>query len=262
MKIKRILMFLMMLTLAGCAEIRVQPLVETPTPVTPTATEIPTSTPVPTNTVVWFPPTATPRPLNTPTPYPTVNELPRLGEVILSDDFSSDSNWQTYRSSLGNAVIANNELTLAIQKSNSMIASYSSLPQLDNYFLRVDVSLSLCTWNADWYGIAFRVADSENYYRWIFNCLGQTRMDRVYQGRVYNISDWDINGVIKPSAPQKFSIGIAAEGSKLRFYANDTLLDSVEDSIFPAGGYGFLAASDGYSPLTVSFSNFRLTQIY
>lgn len=252
---------LTLLLLAGCAEIRIQPIQDTPTPVTPTATEIPTSTPVPTNTIVWFPPTATPRPMRTPTLVPTVDQLPRLGSLLYADDFSDDKNWQTFRSPLGNAVIANNEITLAIQKADSGIASYSSLPQMGDYYLSMNVSLSLCSWNGDWYAVAFRVENSENQYRWVFNCLGQTRVERIYRGRIYVIKDWEINGVIKPAAPQKFSIGIAAQGSNLRFYANDALQIEVEDTAFLTGGYGLVAASDGYSPLTVSFSNFKLTEI-
>ncbi len=248
-----------MLFLTGCADIRIQPIVDTPTMVTPTVTVIPTYTPVPTNTIVWFPPTATPRPLNTPTIHPTVSQLPALGEVILSDDFSSDQTWQTYRSSMGNAVVANHELTLAMQKTAGSIASFSSLPQYGDYYLSMNVSLSLCSDPGDWYGIAFRVNDSENTYRWLFNCLGETRVDRLYKGRSYLMSDWDINGAIKPYAPQKFSIGIAAQGSYLRFYANDMLLKEVEDSLYAAGGYGMLANSRGAGPLTVSFSDFKLT---
>lgn len=253
--------FYILLFLSGCADIRIQPIVDTATPVTPTATDIPTFTPVPTNTIEWFPPTATPRPMKTPTLYPTPDELPRLGKVLLEDDFSDPENWQTYRSPLGNAVVSNNELTLAIQGSDSIIASYSTLPQMGDYYLSLDVSLSLCSWNGDWYGVAFRVNDSENQYRWSFNCLGQTRVDRVYKGRIYNIVDWDINGAVKPSAPQKFSIGIAAQGESLRFYANDTLIAETEDTIFTTGGYGLLASSEGYSPLTVSFSDFKLREI-
>ena len=249
------------LLMAGCAEIRVQPIMDTPTPVTPTATEIPTSTPVPTNTIVWFPPTATPRPMNTPTPYPTVNQMPNLGETILSDGFSSEQDWQTYRSSMGNAVLTNKELTLSLQKSRSSIASYSSLPQYGDYYLSMNVSLSLCSDPADWYGIAFRVNDADNTYRWMFNCLGETRVDRLYKGRAYVISDWDINGAIKPYAPQKFSIGIAAQGSSLRFYANDMLLKEAEDTQYPAGGYGLLATSQGVTPLTVTFSDFKLSAL-
>ena len=252
--------FSLLFLLTGCM-IRVQPIADTPTPITPTSTETSTPTPVPTNTVVWFPATATPRPLNTPTPFPTVNVLPQLGSVLLSDDFSDDRNWQTYRSPAGNAVISNNELTLALQNSKNSIASYSSLPQMGDYYLSMNVSLSLCTNANDWYGIAFRIQDSDNTYRWLFNCLGQTRVDRVYHGRVYLISDWDINGAIKPAAPQKFSVGIAAVGSSLRFYANNTLLTEEDDTIFPTGGYGLLASSEGLSPLTVSFSDFKLTEI-
>ena len=253
--------FSLLLLLSGCADIRIQPIPDTATPVTSTLTEIPSATPAPTNTIEWVPATATPRPMRTPTPYPTVNQLPRLGKVILTDNFSSDKNWQTYRSPLGNAVISNNEITLAIQKADSAIASYSSLPQYGDYYLSMDVSLSLCSWNGDWYGVAFRVSDSENQYRWLFNCLGQTRVDRLYRGRAYNISEWDINGIVKPSAPQKFRIGIAAQGSSLSFFANDTLLTELEDTLFTTGGYGLLAGSDGYSPITVSFSNFKLTEI-
>ena len=122
--------FYILLFLSGCADIRIQPIVDTATPVTPTATDIPTFTPVPTNTIEWFPPTATPRPMKTPTLYPTPDELPRLGKVLLEDDFSDPEHWQTYRSPLGNAVVSNNELTLAIQGSDSIIASYSTLPQM------------------------------------------------------------------------------------------------------------------------------------
>ena len=255
-----IITFSLLFILTGCM-IRVQPIEDTPTPVTPTATETFTPSPVPTNTINWFPATATPRPLNTPTPFPTVNALPQLGRVLLSDDFSDDRNWQTFRSPAGNAVISNNELTLALQNSAASIASYSSLPQMGDYYLSMNVSLSLCTNANDWYGVNFRIQDSDNTYRWLFNCLGQTRVDRVYHGRVYLIEDWDINGAIKPAAPQKFSIGIAAEGSSLRFYANNTLLTETEDTIFTTGGYGLLASSVGYSPLTVSFSDFKLTEI-
>lgn len=256
-----LLIILFSAILCGCAEIRVQPIYDTPTPVTPTATEIPTYTPIPTNTIVWFPPTATPRPLNTPTPFPTVNQLPHLGEVLLSDNFSDSETWQTYRSSIGNAVISNNELTLALQNSANTIATYSTLPQMGDYYLTLNVSLSLCSNPSDWYGIGFRVNDSDNTYRWLFNCLGETRVDRIYKGRVYLISDWDINGAIKPFAPQKFSVGIAAQGSELRFYANDILLKTVEDTLFTTGGYGFFASSQGTTPLTVSFSDFKLTEI-
>ena len=249
------------LLMAGCTEILVRPIVDTPTPVTPTVTETPTPTLVPTNTVNWFPPTSTPRPMNTPTPYPTVYELPELGGVIFSDNFASDENWQTYRSAMGNAVISNHELTLSLQKTGSSIASYSSIPQLGDYYLSMNVSLSLCSDPSDWYGIAFRVNDAENTYRWLFNCLGETRVDRLYQGRAYVMSDWDINGAIKPYAPQKFSIGIAAQGPYLRFYANNILLKEVEDAQYPTGGYGVLASSRGVLPLTVSFSDFKLTGI-
>lgn len=253
--------FCLLFLLTGCAEIRIRPIIDTPTPVTPSPTLIPSATPVPTNTVVWFPPTATPRPLNTPTPFPTVNQLPDLGPEILTDTFASEQTWQTYRSPAGNAVMSNHELTLAVQDGNNTIVSYSSLPQLGDYYLSLNVSLSLCSDPSDWYAVAFRVRDSDNMYRWRFNCLGENRVESLYKGRISLLSDWDINGVIKPYAPQKFSLSIAAEGEQLRFYANGTLLKTVEDPLFSSGGYGLFASSAGHTPITVSFSEFKLTEI-
>ena len=84
--------FLGMVLLSGCL-VRVQPIEDTPTPVTPTLTETPTATLVPTNTINWFPATATPRPMHTPTPVPTIDQLPRLGKTLLSDDFSDEEDW-------------------------------------------------------------------------------------------------------------------------------------------------------------------------
>lgn len=248
------------LLLSGCVEIHVTSLV-TPTVKTPTPSSTPTETPVPTDTVMWFPATATPRPLNTPTPFPTVNELPELGETLLVDDFSDPSTWQTFRSTSGNAVISNNELTLAVQDSEGLLSTYASLPQYGDYFLSVNVDLSICSYYEDWYAIAFRVQDSANTYRWMFNCLGQTRLDRIYQGRTYIVEDWSNNGVIRNFAPQKYRAAISAEGSTLKFYANDTLLMTVEDTVFTSGGYGLQLYSTGYSPMSVSFSEFELYEI-
>ena len=125
----------------------------------------------------------------------------------------------------------------------------------------MNVDLSICSYYEDWYAIAFRVQDSANYYRWMFNCLGQTRFDRVYQGRTYIIEDWSNNGVIRNFAPQKYRAAISAEGSTLKFYANDTLLLTVEDTVFTTGGYGLQLYSTGYSPMSVSFSEFELWEI-
>lgn len=245
---------------SACGYIRISTLyTATSTDEPPTVT--PTPRPTETEVIEWFPATNTPRPLSTPSPFPTVRQIPDTGDILVQEDFDNDDNWMTFRSAAGNAVISNHELTLGLQESANEIVSFSSLPQYGDYYLSLDVDLSLCSYYRDIYGISFRVKDSDNLYRWLFNCRGETRVERFYKGKLLVLSNWAENGGIRPGAPQRFSLGIAADGSDLKFFINEALIASAEDTVLTTGGYGLLASSDGYAPLTVSFSNFRLYQL-
>lgn len=252
----------LLLTFCGCSVIQIKPLfTATPLPSrTPTEAAVePTESPTP--TVVWFPPTNTPRPLNTPTPFPTEVFVLDQGEVLLSDDFSVPENWQTFRSSQGNAVVSNHELTLVLQDSANTITSYSTHPLLDNFYLSLDVNLSICSYYRDGYGINFRVQNSDNQYRWVFNCRGETRVEKIFQGKTYRLTDWAANGAVRVSGPQKFSIGIAADGSRLVFYAGNQPLMELNDGHISSGGFGLFAYSEGYASVSVSFSNLIVRQL-
>lgn len=245
---------------SGCASIRILALfTPTPTILTPTITPTPSETP--TEVIEWFPASATPRPLRTPTAFSTPDQRPRIGKLLVSDSFEDDKNWQVFRSDAGNAVISHNELTLALQKSANTITSFSQLPQYDNYYLSMDVNLSMCAYYRDLYGVMFRVGDTGNLYRWLFNCRGESKVERFYKGQTTILSNWSENTYIRPGAPQKFSLGISASGSQLQFFINDTLVAAAEDTVLQSGGYGVLASSEGYTPLTVSFSNFQIYEL-
>jgi len=242
---------------SGCGGIQIHSMITPSETAGPTGTAIVPSA-APTEEIIWFPPTETPRPLNTPTTYVTKSAFPKLGDLILQDSFSDEKSWQTFRSDQGNAVMANHELTLAIQNGKSSIASYAQLPYQADFYLSLDVKLSLCSYHEDSYGFLFRVGNSDNYYRWQINCLGQTKLDRRYKGELLPLNDWAVNGQVRPGAPQKINIGIFAKGSALKFYINKALLFESSDTVLPEGGFGLYAHSEGYSPLTVSFSNLEL----
>ncbi len=242
---------------SGCGGIQIQSMI------TPSETAEPTGTAIlplaaPTEEIVWFPPTETPRPLNTPTRYVTISTFPKIGDLLLQDSFSDEGTWQTFRSDQGNAVMANHELTLAIQNGESSITSYAQLPYQADFYLSLDVKLSLCSYHEDSYGFLFRVGNSDNYYRWQINCLGQTKLERRYKGELLPLNDWAVNGQVRPGAPQKMNIGILAKGSTLKFYINKVFLFETNDTVLAEGGFGLFAHSEGYSPLTVSFSNLEL----
>ncbi len=242
---------------AGCGTIRIQSII-TPSATAAPTERIPTMTASATEERVWFPPTVTPLPLSTPTPYPTPGFDLNLGDLLYEDDFSDEAGWQTFRSDSGNAVIANQELTLAIQNKESQLTSYATLPWQSDFYLKMDVKVSLCSDAQDAYGILFRVADSDNYDRLWINCLGQTRIERRYKGEMLPLYDWAVNGKLRPGAPQRYTLALRVKGSRLSVFINDTLLYETSDVILKEGGLGVTARSRGLWPLTVAFSNFEL----
>ncbi len=246
---------------ASCGVVRIQSLfTPTWTPAPPTETiETPTMTVTATKEIIWFPPTETPEPITMPTAAPTENMKPQVGKLNLEDNFSDEvPKWQTFRSDTGNAALANHELTLAIQDSNSSITSQSELPIFSDFYMTLNVTLSLCKDSNDFYGVRFRMADGENFYLWRINCLGQTSLLRTYRGSPLIIHDWTASGQVSPGAPQKFTIGILADGNYLRFFLNDLFQYEIHDTVFSAGGFGLSASSDGTEPLTVSFSKLQI----
>ena len=250
-------MILVLFFAAGCGNVQLVSLLDQTE--TSTVAVINSPTPVntipPTETIQWFPSTATPRPLATPTTFPTQDMKPDVGKVLLEDVFQDDSLWQTFRSDEGNAVISNNELTLVIQNFAGSVASFADISLETSYYLSMDVTLPICSSASNVYGVIFRYADADNYDRWLLNCLGQSRVERRYNGQMLPLLDWSSNSQIRPGAPQKFSLGIRVKGNSLRFFVNDIFLFEVEDRLLSSGSIGLMVRSDGSAPITVSISN-------
>ncbi len=123
---------------------------------------------------------------------PTKDMKPDIGEVLLEDVFLNENFWQTFRSDQGNAVISNNELTLAIQFSAGSIASFLDYHPKADYYLSVDVTLPICSDSSDYYGVFFRYGDKDNYDRFLINCQGQTRVEQRYGGKMLPLADWSV----------------------------------------------------------------------
>lgn len=223
-----------------------------------TATRSVTLTP----SIVWFPPTATPLPMTTPTTVPTEDRLGELGKPYVTKGFSPKYDWQTVRSEDGNAILSDTgELTLSLPGTDVTIVTFSQIPYYRSYYLSVDVTLSYCSFNQDAYGILFRVADSDNYDRLWFNCLGQTRVERRHNGKMLPLSDWAANGKVRPGAPQKFTVGLKVDGDTIEVYLNGAFQYELTDDVLETGGIGLTARTSGVSPLTVSFTNLQLFRL-
>lgn len=230
----------------------------TPVISTITPTQLPSPSPSPTATVIWFPPTATLTPLPTREVLPTEDMHPAVAEVMLEDNFSDKTLWETVRTEVGSAAYGQNELTLAVSAPEEYLVSFRIEPQLSDYYLEIDVQPSLCRQD-DLYGLLLRAESRQDFYRLMINCSGEMRLERVMAGRFLVLQDWVPTGKIFPGL--KFRVGVWAANDELRVFVDDQFQFLVRDTVFPGGQVGVFARAAGNTPLTVNFSHMVIQSI-
>jgi hypothetical protein len=248
MKLLYILLLLVLST--ACSSL---PL-ETPLP---SATDLPpteTSAPTPTPTIVWFPPTATFTPFPTPVITPTPDLLTDLGEIMLTDDFSTAEEWSLHSGSDGGVALSKGELTVAIKGSKAFIFSIRDEPELTDFYIEITANPNLCK-GADEYGLLLRVSDAEDYYRYSLSCDSQVRLDRVIGFNASSPQPWLLSGDVPPGAPSVSRIGAWLSGSEMRFFVNGQHQFTVNDPMLSSGRIGIFARSTGANAVTINFSD-------
>lgn len=230
------------------------------TPVEPLPTNVPTLTPSPTATVIWFPVTPTPTAYVTQPPQPTPDQRPGLGETLLTDEFDTPSDWTIGRTTPGSASVSNNELTIALAQPRAYISSLRSQPELTNFYAEMTTSANLCSVN-DIYGVLFRVASSQDFYRFSITCGGQIRLERALGGQVSIVQDWTPSGQVPPGAPLKLRVGIWAVDGEIRIFINDFYQFTARDPVLKSGRLGFFARSGGPDAVSISFRNLMVRAV-
>jgi len=228
-----------------------------PTPLSPTETA--TVTPTITATTDWFPATATPTRRPTQLIEATPEMRPGVGSLLIENLLSSGSQWQTGRFSVGNITLVNDTLTLAIQQPKASLLSLETKNLLRDFYLETKVNIGLCKSN-DVYGLVVRAISEYNYYRFLVDCQGYARAERVRDGATTLMQDWTPTG-LPPGAPLDVSLGVWVLGSEMRLFANNAYIFSVKDPVFTEGTVGIFARADGDSPVTVSFSEMAVSAV-
>jgi hypothetical protein len=230
----------------------------TPEP-SPTATSTPVTSTV-TPTIVWFPPTPTPSPFPTPIITPTADMRPKLGDILLKDDFSDPKQWQLSQTDSGSVALGKNELTIAIAETDATLYSFREQPTFSDFYLEITTTPSLCR-GLDEYGVLFRVTPTLDYYRFSLSCDGQVRLDRIIGDQASSPQPWMLSGAVPPGAPSSSRLGVAAAGSKMDFFINGKYQFSVQDPLLSSGSLGVFARSANKMAVTVNFSDLVVYQI-
>jgi hypothetical protein len=228
---------------------------------TPTLTPTAAASATPTATIIWFPPTDTPTALPLQPATPTADERPGMGNLLFSDSFDDPAFWNTASSADASAMLTNSRLVLSITKPGPLsIASLRNQPSAGDFYAEATADISLCSGN-DQYGMLFRSGGSGDYYRFVLNCHGQERLERVRGGVIYPLLGWLSSNDVSMGAPAQIKLGVWAVGKEMRLFLNDRYQFSMNDPVFSAGTFGFFVYASGKSPVTISFSDLSVYSV-
>jgi len=192
-----------------------------------------------------------------PTYTGTPEMSPGIGDVLLEDDFSDDSVWDTAKSDGGSAAIGRNRLTIAVQPGFYLASMRRELP-LSDFYAEITARPSLCR-GEDNYGLVVRGVGS-SFYRFVLACNGQIRAERITGGTRLSIYQPVLSGDA-PGAPGEVRIGVWAVGNEMRLFLNGRFQFSVTEGTFPSGALGVFVRSTGETPVTVTFSDLIVQEV-
>ena len=238
----------MTLILSSCLPVDLAP---------PTATPLPTDTAVPTETIVWFPPSETPTLLAVSTYTGTPEMSPGIGAEVLTDTFADKALWDTAVSDQGSAAVGNNLLSIAVQPGVYLASMRHDLT-LNNFYAEITARLGLCR-GEDSYGILVRNT-GPSFYRFILSCNGTVRVERISNSVRLQLQEPTPSGDA-PGAPGEVRIGIWAVGGEMRLFLNGRYQFTIDEKTFPSGGFGVFVRSAGQTPVSVTFSDFKVYEV-
>jgi len=224
-----------------------------------------TSTPVTTATdataaVTWFPVTSTATRLQHPTLAATLDPKPGVGGLLLSDDFSLASDWNTATADEASVAVTPAGLTIAAQPGVAPVASFRQGFLFGDAYAEVTARPSLCR-DGDSYGLLFRAPNNLAYYRFALECDGTAAADRVSVGSPRVLQRPTPSADAPVGVPGMVRLGVWALGHEFRFFLNGKYQFSATDESYSTGGVGVFAAAGGTTPVTVTFSDLTVQDV-
>jgi hypothetical protein len=210
--------------------------------------------------VTWFPVTSTATRVQHPTPAPTLNPRPDVGGLLLGDDFTSASNWNTAVADQASVALTPDGLTIAAQPGVAPVASFRQGFIFSDVYAEVTARPSLCR-SGDSYGLLFRAPNNVAYYRFALECDGTAAADRVSFGSPRVLQPPTLSGDAPVGVPGSVRLGVWALGHEFRFFLNDKFQFSATDESYSVGGLGVFAAAGGDTPVTVTFSDLAVYSV-
>ena len=250
-----ILLLLVLILISGCNIL--------PTEATLTPTTAPTQTGTPTPTIDWFPATPTPtlQIESSPTPQPTqTGQRQGVTELLVDDNFTDQSLWETYQSSSGNVAYGNQNLSLAVSQGEASLSSVSQHALPANFYLEVTIQTALSQ-PSDQIGIVFWRQSSGDYYRLLLDSAGQYRLEVAQGGQNIVVHNWETATQMELGTQAENRLGLYVQEGQFQLYINDVFQFTEQIARDRMGELAFFARTINGSAMTIRFSDLKIFQV-
>jgi S1-C subfamily serine protease len=178
-------------------------------------------------------------------------EMPSSGQVLYSDDFSSDANGWDWSGREGSITYAEGGINVEIRQPEIFIWSTAGVSYSD-VVIEVDTRVVQPAGDGD-FGIICRFVDNENFYGLEISEDGYYSIWKWVNNEHTNLVDWQPTSMIDTSRAMK--ITASCVGDTLSLILDGNLLAEVQDSDLPSGDIGLVAGTWEISPIVIGFDN-------
>jgi hypothetical protein len=192
--------------------------------------------------------------------------LPPTGWLVTVDeDFASKRNdWE-----VGAQEVDYGKVDLAIQDdrfwwqlepNSDEGMSWWSFPVFDHrlgdFYVSTECRLTSGDAANSAYGLAFRVLNSDNYYRFVIGEDQSFSVSLIEKGEWLELLSWKSTDLVRPGAVNQ--VAVLAKGAHYQFFINNGLAYEVDDDRLSDGWVGIIADVWGENKAEFEFDNFQV----
>ena len=183
-----------------------------------------------------------------------------LTNLLVEDNFSDQSLWETRQSESGNIAYGNQNLTLAVAKQSASLFSLSQHTLPENFAAEITVQVSLCQ-PEDQIGIIFWHRSNSDFYRLLINCNGHYRLELIQAGQNVVLYDWEPATQMQLAVPWTNRFGLRTYRGHFQLYINDRFQFEEQLAEDVVGVLGVFARTISAKAMTVRFSDLQIYQV-
>jgi hypothetical protein len=166
---------------------------------------------------------------------------------------TNDGTWSLGSNAQSARSIARGQLLMQLDTTDTFIWSLNDRP-LGDFYLEVDTAHQAGAID-NFYGLIFRMQDTENFYLAVASSDGQFTLGKYVDDSFTTLARWTPSDALNSGRGSRNRLGLLALGNQITLLANDQELTSIQDASFTQGAWGLTTGSIGSDATAVAFDN-------